>query len=418
MNSKWDYEIGDIVDTKYSKLKIIDRAYTDEINGFKYKNKYKFYKYKCLKCGFEDWKNQGCMVKKTSCRLCTNQVAVLGVNTIWDKAKWMCDLGISEEDAKKYCPQSGQKIWVTCPDCGEKKEIKINNLYNRHSIGCTCGDGKSYPEKYVYELLNQLNIKFDYQVKYEWNKYKDPHKQKVAQGIIDFVLYIDNREIPLEVDGDFHRFYNNRNKRTKEDSIYIDHQRDLNSLKYLGEETIRVIFDDYNKDMKQNILNSKLNNLFNLSNIDWNKCEEYALKNIIKEVCIYKEEHPELTTGEIGKLFNINRHTVREYCIKGTKFNWCNYKPSKEREKNYNKMKEMNKKLRDIHLKAYKDGELIGIFDSASELSRLSIELVGEKLCGINISKCLRNNKMYKKHYTFEYATKEELEEYKKSINN
>ena len=27
--------------------------------------------------------------------------AKLGVNTIWDKARWMCDLGISEEDAKR-----------------------------------------------------------------------------------------------------------------------------------------------------------------------------------------------------------------------------------------------------------------------------------------------------------------------------
>ena len=55
--------------------------------------------------------------------------AKLGVNTIWDKARWMCDLGVSEEDAKSYMPQSNKSINVTCPLCGRVKKIKISNIY-------------------------------------------------------------------------------------------------------------------------------------------------------------------------------------------------------------------------------------------------------------------------------------------------
>ena len=37
--------------------------------------------------------------------------------------------------------------------------------------------------------------------------------------------------------------------------------------------------------ISKNILNSRLNEIFDLSNINWNKCDELGFKNIVKQFC-------------------------------------------------------------------------------------------------------------------------------------
>ena len=83
------------------------------------------------------------------------------------------------------------------------------------------------------------------------------------------------------------------------------------------------------------MLNSRLNEIFDLSNIDWLQCEEYALKNIVKEVCDYWHEHKEIngediTTTLLMHIFKLSTNTIRKYLKKGTKIGWCNYNPKNE----------------------------------------------------------------------------------------
>ena len=62
-----------------------------------------------------------------------------------------------ENDAEKYTPSSNQRVEVMCPLCGHHKFMKIQDIYDIHSMGCACGDGAKYPEKYMFSVLNQLN---------------------------------------------------------------------------------------------------------------------------------------------------------------------------------------------------------------------------------------------------------------------
>ena len=78
--------------------------------------------------------------------------------------------------------------------------------------------------------------------------------------------------------------------------------------------------------------------MFDLSNIDWDKCDEYALKNIVKEVCDYWKQHREInnkdiTTTYLSNRFNRSSKTIIIYLKKGTKFGWCNYDPKEEKKK-------------------------------------------------------------------------------------
>ena len=76
---------------------IIDNEYRKDKRGY---NK-KYYKYHCNVCDNEDWIRDDQLLKqKQGCNVCSGRKALLGYNTIWDTDRWMCSLGINEEDAK------------------------------------------------------------------------------------------------------------------------------------------------------------------------------------------------------------------------------------------------------------------------------------------------------------------------------
>lgn len=333
ITSDFKYEVGDIV----NGLLIIDREYRT-IKGVKRK----YYKYRCT-CKNEDWIREGHLNQGQGCNVCCHnpQKIVLGINTIWDKARWMCDLGVLEEDAKKYTPCSGKKIEVICPYCGRKKKCTISHIHDTHSIGCICGDGVSYPEKFIYSLLEQLNVKFEMQFSnFNWI------------NNIRYDFYIPSVDLILEVHGGQHGKFIAKDelifvKRTKSftmsdrDDIKIDAEKCW--LAYDNGIENYIQLDCNYSDMeyiKNSVLNSELVKMFDLSNIDWEECYKFACSNLVKEVCDYWHEHREvngenITTKDIGEVFGLSSTTtIRKYLKQGTKLGWCSYDSEKEKSRN------------------------------------------------------------------------------------
>jgi len=157
--NEFKIELGESFKDDKRDLIITDRKYKIDKKGISRK----WYKYKCNKCGWIKGEIEESNFKKGyGCSCCANITPVLGINTIWDTDRWMCDLGVSVNDAKSYTKCSNKKITIICPDCGEIKAecITLNNIYRTQSIGCACGDGLSYPEKIMYSVLKQLDINF------------------------------------------------------------------------------------------------------------------------------------------------------------------------------------------------------------------------------------------------------------------
>lgn len=314
----WKFNIGDEIKDDKRDLIIIDENIKPRISKG-YTINEKWYKYKCLKCGNEDWISSGHLKCGNGCNVCSGRKAVLGINTIYDLTPWMIDLGVSEKDAKTYKPQSNKKIEVICPHCGNKKSISIYKIYSRHSIGCTCGDGTKFPEKFIYSLLKQLNVDFQNQLSnstFEWcnNKRYD--------------FYIPNMNMIIETHGEQHYEYTGMSRSLEEEKINDEVKKEL-ALKN-GIDNYIVI--DCRKSelewIKSNILSSELAIMFDLSNINWSECEKFAVNtNLIKMACEYKRENPNMTTGEIGNIMNIHRCTIWKWLKKGSKFGWCNYEP-------------------------------------------------------------------------------------------
>ena len=314
---KWFYNIDDKIKDEKRNIVIIDREIRQRTMHKKDRKNpctlnEKWYKYKCLKCGNEDWMTEGHLKDGNGCNTCgiMPKKIVLGINTIWDKARWMCDLGISEEDAKKYAPQNNQKIEVVCPHCGNKKKCRISGVYNDKSIGCICNDKQSYPEKFMYSILKQLDIEFETQYSPKWINGKR------------YDFYIPKFNAIIEVHGEQHYRHTGRGRSLQEEQENDKLKEEIaldNGINYIvidcRESTLNWI--------KDNILKSKLNNLFDLENIDWIKCEKFAISNnLIKIACEYKKDNPNMTYTEIGKIMGYERHAIKRWIEKGKKLNW------------------------------------------------------------------------------------------------
>ena len=321
------YEIGYNIKDEKRDLTIIDRkrVKAGEItpNGNISKRTEWWYELRCNKDGYEHWKCSS-NLKRKGCPCCAGKIVVLGINTIWDTCRYLVtDFGLDEEFAKTHTTGMNEKGKFTCPNCGGILFKRITNVIRDKSIGCICGDGISYPERLGYCIFSQLPIEFECQ-------YSPDYFNKERS---DF--YFPSLNLVVEFDGklgheDGVAF--DRTEETLKERIKADKWKTKQHEKH-GIKTIRI--NCFKSDLgyiKNNILSSELVNYFDFSNVDWLKAEEYALKNIVKEVCYYYNEHEGITTGGLLKVFpQINcSDTIRGYLEKGTKLGWCNYEPKEE----------------------------------------------------------------------------------------
>ena len=204
------------------------------------------------------------------------------------------------------------------------------------------------------------------------------------------------------MDGEFHTKDNSLNGQTKEESKAIDDDKDYKAEEN-GIKVIRIDCVESNlKYIKDNIYNSDLSKIFDLSKVNWLEVESFALSNLVKIACEHKKSNSESTTSDIGELMKLNRHTIRTYLIKGSKLGWCDYSAKEENFKRNSKISKINSKPVEI----FKDNTSIAIFKSVAELERKSEELFGVKLISQSISYfCTTEQKIPHKGFTFKYIT-------------
>ena len=410
--SEFKIEIGTRFQDDKRDITIIDKKKIKDKNGVNRK----YYKYVCNKCGFDCrehyslknkkyeenyWIVEYNLKKGQGCACCCNppQIAIMGKNTIYDTDPWMIPI-VGEEFAKSHTHSCSDAIYPICPDCGriKPKKMKISTIYSNHSIGCICSDGKSYPEKIMIYILKQLNEDFDIEKYFKWCRFKNYKNNKITYGIYDF--FIENKNLIIETDGDFHLKNNDMNGQTKEESIYIDKCKDKLAIEN-GYNIIRIECTTSELEfVKYNILNSNLNKLYNLSRIDWIKAEEFALNNLVKIASKYKRENPNMTTTEISKIIGVKKGTVCKWLKKANRVGWCYYNSKEEQVKNGRK----NGRLSSKSVEIFKDGISLGIFESATEIERQSEKLFGIKLNHNGITRICRGERPHYKGYIFKFV--------------
>lgn len=309
-------EIGTIFKDDKRDITIIDREYRKYSSG----QIFKYYKYKCNKCPNEDWIVESKLINRIGCNVCGNNKVLNGYNDILTTDHWMVKFFQGgEEEAKLYTKSSGQKIYPVCPDCGRvrSKKIKIRDIYRHQSVGCICGKGISYPEKVMISVLNQLNINYirQYSKSYvEWcKKYK-------------YDFYLIDKDSIIEVNGEQH--YKDTSWSLYDEQFNIDIDKMDNAITNISGEYVqldcRISDINYIKLSIEN--NEAINKILDFSNINWVEVNEFATKNLVKEICEYYERNKDkMKIKDIADYFKINRNTLTSYLKRGNELGWCNH---------------------------------------------------------------------------------------------
>lgn len=374
----YKYNLNDTI----NGLKILKQAKLERATGNRCE---KGYFVKCVTCEekysvFEATLNKGC-----GCRYCNGNIYISkGMNDIATTHPHLVKYFVTEEDAYKYSYGSTKKVLMKCPDCGNEKYSIILNLSNNKFSCPKCSDGISYPNKFLFSMLKQLDIDFVPEYSPDWIKPKR------------YDFYIPSKNLIIEMDGGFHYTDNNRNGKAIEESKNIDNEKDFTA----NDRGIKVIrIDSCESDMnyiKNNILNSKASDIFDTSIIDWVECNRFACSSRVKEACDLWNDGVH-STIEIAKIMNMEYSTIRDYLKKGKDANICDY--SKELVKK-NKAKTTSS-LKSKRVMVVETGE---VFKSAVELSNQSKDKLGIYIDKASIGRVCRGERDHTRGFHFKYV--------------
>ena len=321
----WLYSEGDIiqdyVNSHDRNLIITKRRYIENNKNPKYRH-HKYYQYRCLKCGYDCimdnyWINEADLKAGKGCGCCAGTKVVIGINDISTTLPWAVPY-IDDINYVYTHTKTSQKITdMTCPICGYKKRISVDKLYYQ-SFGCPkCSDGLSYPEKFFLNILQQLNIKFKFQLNKKDFVWCDKYR---------YDFYLPDYNCIIETNGIQH--YENGWKKIDLQRKIDKRKRELalkNGIKHYIELDCRYSDKDY---IKHSIINSGVP--FKINNIDYNEADLKAQRNILIDACKLYESHPEITIKQIALKYNVHVGTIVRYLKKGREIGLCKYRDERK----------------------------------------------------------------------------------------
>lgn len=303
-------------------------------------------KCKCKKCGHEWESTPSNLLQGQGCPFCANKKVSIE-NCFATKHPELMKFLKNKTDGYNHTYGSGDKVICICPDCGNEKITDFNAL-NNNGFSCPiCGDTISFPNKFIrYMILdesiqNQIDI-FKFELTMNLDK----------KCRLDVYFEKDNKKYAIEMQGLQHETLKWRNKILPKIKELDDYKRD--KLKEKGIIEIEIDAKESNFDyIYNNIINSELNNILNLSNVNWKNILENCYNNLIKEVCDLYNDNPHYSTKDIAEKMFLNVSTIIIFLKRGSKLDWCDYEVIGDNNRKYIKNSKYIYELYD------EDGEFI-----------------------------------------------------------
>lgn len=303
---------------------------------------------------------------------------------------------VNSDDAKKYSRQSNVIAAVKCPICGFIKNQYIYNLYQDGFSCPQCSDGKSWPEKFMFNIFNQLNIDFKTEVTkhdkgFEW-----------INGEYRYDFYFQNKNINylIETDGAFHNDKNIQEIDRIKDNLAI-----MNEMKIIRIDCKYPKVSERFEYIKNNILHSDLRNIFDLSLVNWDIANDAALDSNIRIAA--KLWSDGLSVTEISNNLKICFKTTREYLHIANKIGLCTYNTISSTERKNISCARIAREKTGKPIALYNNDVLINVFYSASELDRLSVDIYGIRMNRQNIVAVCKGNRKHVGGFSVRYISRE-----------
>lgn len=314
--------IGETFINNKRNLTIIDRKMLPDSKG----KLRKMYNYSCHICNWQDgWIDEGHLLNGVGCSCCAKSIIIPHKNDLYTTNPELIKYFKNIEDTHKTTTCNKKKFLMVCPNCGNEQLYSTDKLANGGFSCKKCGDGISYGEKFLYSLLQSLKINFVTQLSHTTFKWCKSYKYDFYIPYINTIVEVHGRQHYDDTSSEMYKYDidNDIAKETlaKENGInnYIVIDCRKSELSYI----------------KNSIIKSELLNVLGVCDkeINWLECDKFTFKSFIVEACEYKNNHPELSTSDIGKVFHMSRTTIQKYLQKGAMLGICIY--DKEFEKKY-----------------------------------------------------------------------------------
>ena len=228
-------------------------------------------KCECIKHHHVFYKTSNNLMRSKGCPVCINNEWTARMNKrldcVWDTHPDIAKHLKNAQDGYMYSHGSGKEFIFICPICGNEILSTMNYATTRGLICKVCSNGKSYPNKIMYNLLTQLDIDFISEYSDDWTNGK----------IYDFYFCANGQKYIIEMDGAFH--YNTALSSYTLQKDIDDYKDSLAEQQNICLIRIDCNYPDVNhrfEYIRNNILNSKLSSIFDLSIINFNDCDYYA----------------------------------------------------------------------------------------------------------------------------------------------
>lgn len=317
------------------KLKLTHDDFVNKLNSMtnniivigKYINAKTPIECKCKTCGgyFYLTPSHITKMKLDKCPICNGKQIYKGINDMWTTNPELAKLLANPEDGYNYMEASGVKLNWKCQNCGNIIQAFVYNVKNEGLSCSCCSDGISYPNKFMTNILNQTNIQFETEKKFDWCKFVLNNIEKV--GYYDFYFELNSQKYIIEMDGGLghgNRIHSKSNM-TIEDSIKIDNLKDELAKEH-NVEVIRInaTKSDYTYILN-NIHNTPLDNILSNFKIDYMLAHKNSLSsNIIIASEYWNSGITKITT--IAELLHVHHDTASKYLKIANKIGLCEFK--------------------------------------------------------------------------------------------
>lgn len=275
----------------------------------------------------------------SGCPYCADFAALEGFNDMWTTNPELASLLANPEDGYKHMQSSGKRVDWKCSQCKNIiKGARIDNV-NHFNLSCPkCSDGVKFPEKFIYNLLKEANIEFEFDTSQKWS----------VVSRYDFYLprynWIIETHGRQHYDGGFERMGNKGNARTLE--MEVENDRLKKKMANTNGISNYIIIDARESTVewiKKGILNSDITKI--VHEIDFVKLGQMASTSFVKTACDLWTSGIH-STQEIGEEMRLDSSTILRYLKRGTEIGWCNYdaRTSKEagiKKSGYSRRKEL-----------------------------------------------------------------------------
>lgn len=266
-NSKYKYEIG-----SHENGKVI----LEQIRMKNGNSTCKGYRVMCEK-DYHKWETTEYNLPKRGCPVCTNRICVTGINDVATTHPHLIEYFKHVEDAKTHTYSCTDLVDIICPKCGFVRNRKIDDL-SRSGVECpNCRNNISIPERFMRNILDNLNIEYETEKQFEWSNLKR----------YDFYFKYNDKKTIIETHGSQHYYKTNRKgARTLQEEQNNDRLKRELALSNEIDEYIVIDCRRNNLDfIKNNIYLSPMRLLDGLDDLDFELCLYESYRPIVEEAC-------------------------------------------------------------------------------------------------------------------------------------